>query len=401
MLRPLLATLLLLAIALDAHARRRAVAVPDFPVYPLHSTQLTADTTDLEPLRAITKDVSIVALGDSTHGTHEFFTVKLRLIDFLVRETGFDVVALGAPFPITERLNRYVQGEAVDPRATLAEMSDRLHYFFWDVEELLAAIEWMREYNAHRGEKPPLELAGADIYDQQGGVAGVLAYLQRVDPAAASAAEIQYSCVLGGQRTNGCEAAARRVSDALAARGESGRAYEDALQYATVVLQYFHPQMYEPRDQSMAANLLWIREHRGASRKVMYWGHQEHAGKTESTYIRGRSMGVLLSEQLGSEYVAIGTLTGSGSFLQWEALDADWFRTVLTTLPGPEPGSYEARFRQRGHAAMLIPLRTLPGEASFRTAPTTPGWKSIPGSLAQKLDAVLYIDRTTPTRPLR
>ncbi|HYI08109.1 MAG TPA: erythromycin esterase family protein [Thermoanaerobaculia bacterium] len=404
MFRHAAALLLLLAVALDVPAaRRRAVGAPGgeaFRVEPLHSVELVADTSDLASLRSIAGNASIVALGDATHGTHEFYTVKLRLVDFLVRQMGFDVLSLEAPFPITERLNVYVQTGEGDPRAILAELSGRLHYYFWDVEELLAAIEWMRAYNAHRGDAPPIELAGADIYDEGGGVAGVLAYLQRVDPTAAAYAEIQYSCVLAGQRTNGCEEAARRVYDALAARPESGtRDFEDALHYAAVVLQNFDPLMYEPRDRNMAANLLWIREHRGRARKVVHWGHQEHAGKTESPYVRGRTMGVLLSEQLGSGYVAIGTLTGSGTFLQWEVLAEDWVRTVESSFPDPEPGSWEERFRQRGHAAMLVPLRGLAGEATFRTAPTTPGWTAIAGSLSQKLDAVIYIDRTTPTKP--
>lgn len=383
-----------------ADARRRAVGHPSNAVHALHATELTPDTSDFAPLRALVQDASIVALGDATHGTHELYTLKLRLIDFLVREMGFDAVSLEAPFPITERLNAYVQGGEGDPRALLAELSDRLHYFFWDVEELLAVIEWMRAYNAHRGERPPLELAGADIYDEQGGVAGVLAYLRSIDPAAAAAAEVQYSCVLGGQRTNGCEAAARRVRDMLIARPGDTRAYEDALHHADIVLQFFHAPQYEPRDASMAANLLWIRDHRGSARKVIHWGHQEHVGKTESIYVRGRTMGVVLSERLGAAYVAIGSLTGSGAFRQWEVLASDWFRSVITALPDPEPGSYEERFRRFGHGAMIVTEGGMGGEASFRTAPTTPGWKAITEPLARKLDAVIYVDRATPTRPV-
>ena len=41
---------------------------------------------DLEPLREIIGDAQIVALGEGTHGTHEFFRMKHRLIEFLVRE---------------------------------------------------------------------------------------------------------------------------------------------------------------------------------------------------------------------------------------------------------------------------------------------------------------------------
>lgn len=401
-----LLALLLIALAPFAFgaSKRRSAAAPGgtaFAAYPLHSLELVADTSDLAPLHDLTRGASIVALGDATHGTREFFTVKLRLIDYLVRELGFDVVSLEAPFAITERLNVYVQSGAGDPRALLREMSERLNYFFWDVEELLTTVEWMRAYNAHRGDRPPLELAGADIYDHTGAATGVIDYLRRADPAALPDAELNYECVFRNARTSGCEENARRVREALAARNAGTRDYEDALHYADSVLQYFHLQMYEPRERSMAATLLWIRDHRGRSGKVIHWGHQEHVGKLHSRYTRGVTMGSILAESLGREYVAIGTLTGSGSFLQWERLSSSSSEYFVSpqTFPDPEPGSYEWQFRQRGIPAMLIPLRGrwVPG-TSFRTAATTSGWRTIEQSLTQKLDSVIYVDRTRATR---
>lgn len=399
------AIVVILLLVAPAEAKRRAVRAPGgtaFAAHPLHSVELAADTSDLEPLRAVVGRASIVALGDATHGTREFYTVKLRLIDYLVRNLGFDVVSLEAPFPITERLNQYVQGAPGDPRALLAELSDRLLYLFWDVEELLATIEWMRAYNAHRGARPPVELAGADIYDQVGAVAGVLRYLRAVDPAAAADAEREYACVVSGDRNGGCHVAAQGVRDALAERDDGTRAFEDALHHADIVLQYFHLQAFEPRERSMAANLLWIRDHRGTARKVVHWGHQEHVGKLPSRYARGVTMGTLLAERLGRDYVAIGTLTGSGAFLQWQPLSGTIFTESLQTLPDPDERTYEWHFRRRGMPAAIIPLRnrTIPG-TQFRTAGTTSGWTQEEQPLPLKLDAVIYIDRTTPTHPLR
>ncbi len=384
-----------------AQAKRRSARAPGgttFAAYPLHSVELVADTSDLEPLDAIIGDASIVGLGDATHGTHEFFTLRLRLVDYLVRRHGFTALSLEAPFPIVERINAYVQGGPGNPRAVLAELHDRLFYLFWDVEELLAVIEWMRDYNAHRGEAPAIGIAGSDIYDETGGVAGVLDYLRRVDPAAAANAEREYACALAGNRNGLCRLAAEGVRDALAARQDGTRDFDNALHHADVVLQFFHPQIYEPRERSMATNLLWVRDHRG---RVIHWAHQEHVGKLPSTYARGITMGTILAEQLGEDYVAIGTLTGSGTFLQWEELPSRIFVEAPQTFPDPEEGTYEWHFRQRGISAMLIPLRRpVPGTA-FRTAATTSGWKSIAQPLHEKLDAVIYVDRTTPTRPLR
>lgn len=394
----------LLILATSAEAKRRSAFAPggtQFTAYPLRSIALTADRSDLAPLRSVVGSATLVALGDVTHGTHEIYALRLRMIDYLVHEMQFDVLALEMPFAITERLNVYVQGGGGNPRAILDELDTRLAYFFHDVEEVLAVIEWVRAYNAHRGERPPVEIAGADIYDYTGAAAMVTGYLAAVDPAAAAEAESEYACISRPRvpGNNSCETASRRIRDSLALRGGSGRAYDDALHAADVVLQNFHQQFYVPREHSMAANLLWIKQHRGRTGRTIYWVHQEHAGKLDSPFTKGVTMGKLVSQQLGSDYVAIGTLIGSGTFLQWERLNDTWV-TSPVTFDDPVEGMYEFHLRRRGHAAMLVPLRggNVPG-TYFRTAATTSGWLPLEQSLAEKLDAVIYIDRSTPTHP--
>ena len=398
---PLLILVLVLFTTSAAAAKRRSARAPGgtaFAAYPLHSVELVADTSDLEPLDAIVRNASIVGLGDVTHGTHEVYTLRLRMIDYLVRRHGFTALSIEMPFPIGERIDAYVQGGPGNPRLLLRELHDRLLYFFWNTEEVLAVIEWAREYNAHRGDRPALHIAGSDIYDETGGVEGVLAYLRSVDPAAAAEAQSEYACVLAGTRNGVCQLAAQRVRDALAARQDATPAYEDALHHADVVLQFFHALVFEPRERSMAANLIWVRDHRG---RVMHWGHQEHVGKLDSRFSNGISMGKVLAQQLGDDYVAIGTLTGSGTFLQWEQLSRGIFAEKIVTLEDPEEGLYEWHFRRRGLSAMLVPLRRPVPGTRFRTAGTLNGYSRVQQPLHEKLDAVVYVDRTTATRPLR
>jgi erythromycin esterase len=396
------ALLVLIVLAVPMHARRRSVAAPggnQLLAYPLQSVSLVSDTTDLLPLGAAIGQATIVGLGDSTHGTREFFTIKLRILDYLVRERGVDVLSIEAPFAITERINVYAQGGPGDPRALLRELDQRLFYMFWNVQELLDVIEWVRAYNAHRGARPPIEIAGADIYDESGAVAGVVDYLRRTDPAEATRAEQDYSCVLAHDRSAGCERRARGVRDRLAAAPLSSRDYQDALHYADVVQQYFSAQRFAPRDRNMAENILWIREHRGLSRRVVHWGHQEHVGRTPTATTRGDTMGSILAARLGRDYAALGTLTGSGTFMQFKDVT---FANDPHTYPDPAEGSYEWTFRQLGMPATFIPLRdrVIPG-TFYRTAGTLSGWITVTEPLALKLDGVIYIDRTTPTTPLR
>jgi erythromycin esterase len=377
----------------------------------LSATSLTADRRDLEPLRGMIGNASVVALGDGTHGTHEFYTVKLRLLDFLVREMGFTALAFEAPFPITERINRYVLGGDGDPRALLRELHDRLNYFFWNTEEVLAAIEWMRNYNLHRGDAPPVEIAGVDSFDEQGGVQSVLAYLRDVDPAAAERAENDYACVLARARSTGCRDRAAGVRERMAAdrarlaaiTGERGLA--DALQHAAAVLTFFDPLAL--RETTMAENVLWIRQNRSTSGRIVLWAHQEHVGTAPSQWVPGGvTAGMLLEETLGGDYFVIGTLSGSGTYAIWERSSSTatgYMRTFgFFALPGPQ--FYEWHFRQHGASAILVPMTRTPpswlsAPALYRTAGNTISG-TFEQSLPEKMNAVIYIDITTPTRPL-
>jgi len=60
----------------------------------LKSVKAESGFEDLSPLKNVLKDVQIVGLGEATHGTKEFFQMKHRMLEFLVKEMGFTVLAL-------------------------------------------------------------------------------------------------------------------------------------------------------------------------------------------------------------------------------------------------------------------------------------------------------------------
>jgi erythromycin esterase-like protein len=201
------------------------------------------------------------------------------------------------------------------------------------------------------------------------------------------------------------------LRDRLAARRDElvpisgSAAYEEALQHAIVVAQSFS---VFRRDEFLASNTKWIREHRGETGRIILWAHQEHAGKTESPWVMGqRSMGFFLARELGDDYVVIGTLTASGNVRLWEQISGTTsFRTLTRAVRPPEPGSYEERFLTGPAPAILVPLRGplprwLEGPAPFFSIGQVPGPDLLIDSLPANLDAVIFIETTTPTWPLR
>jgi erythromycin esterase len=369
----------------------RAAALILLLAHTLLSTELVPWSHDLEPLRPLTGSRTIVALGDATHGTHEFYTVKLRVIDFLFRELNFDVVALEGPFPTLNRIDAYVQGGAGDPRALLTELEDAI-YPFWNSEELLQVIEWMRAYNLVRGSRPPVHIAGIDPFESEAAAKEVLAYLRNVDPRGAAEAEVHYACARGEKVYE--ELAAREAE--LAARTGAAE-YHQALQYARIVEQ---GRSGEARDEAMAANALWLREHRSATGKIIVWAHNGHVAEVANAFAK-RPLGALLKSVVGDDYLSIGTLAGSGSFIGWTPPPNV---AVKRTFAPIRDGMYEALFRRKGAVAQLIPLHDdswLPKAMAFNSAGSgNKGATRVRGALDEQFDAVIYVETTTPLRLL-
>lgn len=401
----------LLASPAFAASRRRAVTPPpagesaaqwlDRRAIPLATTEAIGGLDDLAPLAQVVGNAAIVGLGDGTHGTHEFFTTKLRLLQFLVERMGFDVLAMEGSFPQFERVNAWVLGGAGDLKDLIVAQPGETYYYFWDVEELAAVAGWMRQYNLTRGSKPAVEIFGADVYDGFSAAMMVVDYLKTVDDAESQRAFGLYVCTRSAPIPPDCQAGASVIEQELEAKEaeytarSSARRFADALHAATVVVQSALP--YDPqRDPAMAANVTWARDHRSASKRVVYWAHAEHVTKFKTTITGNTAAGEWLNRSFGSAYIAFANATWNGRYL---------YPGGTAALPAPGADAYEAFFHAGHHAAMIVPLRGddvhpfLAGPHHLREAGAGPDPWDEPIELRRKWDAIVYVEQTTPTHP--
>ena len=136
---------------------------------------------DLQPLKPIIGSARVVALGEATHGTREFFQLKHRMLEFLVTEMGFNIFAIEATMFESFDINHYVlTGEGDSARALAG-----IYFWTWDTEEVRAMIEWMRSYNANTNHARKVRFYGFDMQSPARAARAVHEYLQRVDPDAA------------------------------------------------------------------------------------------------------------------------------------------------------------------------------------------------------------------------
>lgn len=124
---------------------------------PLRTVEAGHGFDDMTPIKHMVGDASVVALGEATHGTREFFQLKHRMVEFLATQMGFTIFTIEANMPEAYKLNDYVLHGTGDPKELLRGM----YFWTWQTEEVLAMIEWMREFN--RSGKGHMEFTGFDM----------------------------------------------------------------------------------------------------------------------------------------------------------------------------------------------------------------------------------------------
>ncbi len=145
------------ALSPDAYAAIRARMIP------LASLHSGADRDDLAAWGRTLGGVRVVGLGEATHGTREFFTLKHRLVEHLVLEHGFTVFALEADADGCRPLDAYVTTGRGDPVRALRELG----YWTWNTDEVLEMLHWMRAHNAGTPAESGVRFIGVDPSDER------------------------------------------------------------------------------------------------------------------------------------------------------------------------------------------------------------------------------------------
>ena len=134
-------------------------------------------------------------IGEATHGTREFYRIRADLTRALIRQRGFDLVAVEADWPDAYRANQWVRLFGTDNTAEEA-LSDftRFPRWMWRNREVVRFLRWLRSENAERRPDARAGFYGLDLYSLHRSMARVIEYLDKVDPTAATRARQGYAC---------------------------------------------------------------------------------------------------------------------------------------------------------------------------------------------------------------
>ncbi len=422
-----------LPLSMTTTATATATTAPTDPVpaltraaHPIRSTDASGGLRDLKPLTGMVGSARVVGVGEATHSSSEFFTLKHRIFRTLVQEKGFTTFALEASWSTGLELDRYVVSGVGDPREIMRrDFQDA--YKFWNAEEYLALIEWMRSYNRTHARK--LHFVGDDIgYASPALLDRVIDYVGKTSPARLPEIKSLYAGIRSDAEYKAwstayfakplvervkIEAAARRAV-VLVESLPASPARTWAAQHARAIWQVSKlysfniedpnetPKAMYARDQFMAANTAWWARTTGA--KVLVSAHNGHiALESNSPKDYPKIQGQFLREQFGRDYVSVGFTFDHGAF---NAHDTSTGELRVFNLPPAAPGSNEHTLDKVPYRNYFADLRRLPAATrAWLTVPrltrdigTAYPWPELPTRLSHSYDVLIHLNEVTAAK---
>nr|WP_090280517.1 erythromycin esterase family protein [Mycolicibacterium komanii]CRL76633.1 erythromycin esterase-like enzyme [Mycolicibacterium komanii] len=408
----------------------------------------------VEALDEIIGDARVVLIGESSHGTHEFYEARAQITKWLIEEKGFCGVAAEADWPDANRVNRYVHGRGADSSADEALRGfERFPAWMWRNVVVRDFVDWLHGHNQRidtTGGGRQAGFYGLDLYSLHRSMREVIAYLDEVDPQAAARARVRYACFDHASADDGqaygfaaafgaglsCEREvveqlvetqkitleyARR--DGLLAEDEAFYAQQNALTVRDAE-RYYRAMVsgrvtsWNLRDQHMAQTLQALLTHldrrNGAhTSRIVVWAHNSHVGDARATEVSSDgqlTLGQLVRERHGDGCRLIGLTTYSGTV----TAAGEWGGIAERKVVRPAlNGSIEELFHETDQPAFLIsPLisRAAARPLDVVRLSRAIGVIYLPATERQshyyhvrpgeQFDAIIHIDRTRALEPL-
>ena len=381
-------------------------ASPDNFVTPLKGfSPSIQDNSDLANFDQAIEGANVVGLGESTHGTSEFFQMKHRLLKHLVEEKGFTLFAMEVGQANAAFINDYVLHGNGDPKQLLKNV----YCVPFETQEVLDMIIWMHDYNLSHNDK--IQFMGIDMQDDSAAIQiltnnvtltknkMLIAENQKASQALATLNKgiTQLSQDISANKSDAELLKERQLLLETATQTEfilkkfktdftldketlsktlGDTNYNWTLQTISLLEQYTElmpaevssmiPSLSDDisdinlRDRLMSENILWIRKQNPRA-KLVVWAHSGHIQRTyefgedpsDVTAKLWKTMGMHLAETLGDDYRAMTFLTYRGTYT---ALDENMHESIHDLYLPPDE-TIESSIDKMGLPQAFINLR--------------------------------------------
>lgn len=346
---------------------------------------LTEKANDYDALIERIGNSPIVLLGESSHGTHEFYKARAEITKRLITEKGFTIIAIEGDWPDAYQVNQYIRLNRKDIKTSEESLSafKRFPEWMWRNEEMANFITWLREYNNTLSDSAlKVSFNGLDLYSLYRSIHVIIEELEKIDPEAARIAKDRYLCFysFGGvdPQTYGYLATLNPSSscqdkaieqlvelqkkdvnffkqDNLSPHEEkfyleqNARVIQNAEEYYRSMFFGSAANSWNLRDRHMMQTIESLVNFAGNYQekpKVVVWAHNSHLGDARATQMHQHgelNLGQLVREKYGNNAVSVGFTTYTGTV----SAASQWNKPVECKYVRPAiEGSYEAIFNE-------------------------------------------------------
>ena len=400
---------------------------------------LPLNETSLTKIVAAIGEAKIVMIGEASHGTSEFYTIRAELSKMLIEQKGFQLIAVEGDWPSAQAVNRYVKGfneEGKTAKDVLTNAFQRWPTWMWANEEVAKFTEWLKAFNQQREEK--VGFYGIDLYSLFESIDEVLNFLaenpqHKVDLEHAKKAFTcfepynrmpEHYAISTAKFSDEC---IREVSSLLYSLRNHQEQYASTQeQDLNVVMNalvaknaetYYREMMsdeksWNTRDYHMVEAINELRTYYGENTKIIIWEHNTHIGDASETSMKNDQLinvGQVLREQYGKENTyAIGFGTYEGTVIaadQW----GDPFEVIQ--VPPSKLDKWEGQLHAAGAEDKVLLFndenRDLFNEWIGHRAigvVYNPAFEAygnyVPSRVGSRYDAFIYINQTQALHPL-
>jgi len=385
-----------------------------------------------------------VLIGDSTHGSHEFYRSRIEITKKLISEKGFNTIVIEGNWPPTYQLNQFIHNQLAISVQQVLNGFKTASPWLWNNREMAEFISWLRDYNLKNNNK--VSIYGMDIYSLYESIDKILVYLTQYYPAKLEQAYKNIACfkkvaknakdflIKSRQAVKiSCDQQARNIYQLIKdinlteATILEREAYFNATMNASVIdaAAFFFRLTGQPnsfntwnlREYFMLGQVNQIINHqttKHGSDKIVVWAHNSHVGNSSATErtVKGEvSLGYLFRQYLGEENVyLIGQLTYQGQVIasnQWNG------QAYCMSMPKAKKNSYGDLFNQTSDSDFMLQLGNNPAVTGYLNSyedqrmvgvvynPLLDSFKNyLLTDIKQQFDAILFIKNTNALEPL-
>ncbi|WP_449540221.1 erythromycin esterase family protein [Ferdinandcohnia sp. Marseille-Q9671] len=385
------------------------------------------------------KNQKHVLLGESSHGTSEFYKIRAEITKRLIIEKGFTYIAVEGDWPACQEVNRYIKGydHIYNSARDVLQTFKRWPTWMWANEEIVGLIEWLKDYNQGKPADKQVGFYGIDIYSLWESMDEILAYLEKRNSPDLDTARKAFACfepfnkeaekyaLSASFYSEGCH---EEVTKLLTEITLNKHIYKDSEEsnlnlevnalitanaenyYRTMIVN--DNESWNIRDQHMVEVIHKIDSFYNNRSKGIIWEHNTHVGDARATDMINEgivNVGQLLREQIGAENVyIIGFGTHHGTVIASSEWGVNYERMLI---PPAVSGSWEDVMYQAGAYDKLIVFteenrQLFQNKIGHRAIGVVynPQYEQygnyVPSVMSERYDGFIYVNSTDALSPL-